>query len=176
MNISLLFTPLIPALAALSALILVVAPISLPPQVRQEHSRLPPKVEAPAMPQRMQPLAGLQIPVDILRVIDGDTIEVRARIWPDLAMTTRLRLKGIDAPEHRGACDSETTLARQATERVTYLLATSQWLATDITRDKFGGRMVGRLVSSSGVDVGDRLLAEGLARPYSGRSQRQGWC
>jgi hypothetical protein len=39
------------------------------------------------------------IPAELVRVIDGDTIEVRARIWLDLDLTTRVRLAGIDAPE-----------------------------------------------------------------------------
>jgi hypothetical protein len=41
---------------------------------------------------------------ELLRVIDGDTIEVRARIWLGLDLTTRVRLSGIDAPELDGAC------------------------------------------------------------------------
>lgn len=175
MNISLLLSPMIPALAAVSALALTLTPASLPTSA---SSRALQPVQAPvsAATSPAPITQGLQIPVDILRVIDGDTLEVRARLWPDLAMTTRLRLRGIDAPEQRGHCDHERALAETATRRVESLVASGAWLVTDVSRDKFGGRMVGRLVSASGLDIGDRLLAEGLARRYEGRSKRQGWC
>jgi micrococcal nuclease len=174
MNMSLLLSPMIPALAAVSALALTLTPPSLPTNT----SRALPPVQTPiSAPASIVPIAqGLQIPVDILRVIDGDTLEVRARLWPDLAMTTRLRLRGIDAPEQRGSCDRERLLAETATRRVESYVASGNWLVTDVSRDKFGGRMVGRLVSTSGFDIGDRLLNEGLARRYDGRSKRQGWC
>ena len=38
-------------------------------------------------------------PVDVVRTIDGDTFEARVHLWPGLDMTTRVRLRGIDAPE-----------------------------------------------------------------------------
>jgi endonuclease YncB( thermonuclease family) len=174
MNMSFLLSPMIPALAAASALLLTLTPATLP----SDAPRALRPIRTPvSIPGSTAPIAqGLQIPVDILRVIDGDTLEVRARLWPDLAMTTRLRLRGIDAPEQRGSCDHEHLLAEQATRRVESLVATGQWLMTNVSRDKFGGRMVGRLVSSGGIDISDQLLAEGLARRYEGRGKRQGWC
>src|SRR3954454_8376143 len=54
------------------------------------------------------------ISAELLRVIDGDTIEVRARIWLDLDLTTRVRLAGIDAPELNGGCAEERRLAGMA--------------------------------------------------------------
>ena len=38
-------------------------------------------------------------PVDVVRTIDGDTFEARVHLAPDLNPTTRVRLRGIDAPE-----------------------------------------------------------------------------
>ena len=57
------------------------------------------------------------IPAALVRVIDGDTIEVRARIWLDLDLTTRVRLAGIDAPELNGACPEERRRAEEARAR-----------------------------------------------------------
>ena len=37
--------------------------------------------------------------VDVVRTIDGDTFEARVHLWPGLDMTTRVRLRGIDAAE-----------------------------------------------------------------------------
>ena len=46
----------------------------------------------------MTPLHG-GYPVEVLRVIDGDTFEARVRIWPGMDVTTKVRLRGIDAAE-----------------------------------------------------------------------------
>ena len=36
-------------------------------------------------------------PVEVIRVVDGDTFEARVRVWPGLDITTKVRLRGIDA-------------------------------------------------------------------------------
>jgi endonuclease YncB( thermonuclease family) len=43
-------------------------------------------------------------PADVIRILDGDTFEARARVWPGLDITTKVRLRGIDAPEMRARC------------------------------------------------------------------------
>jgi endonuclease YncB( thermonuclease family) len=40
-------------------------------------------------------------PVDVLKTIDGDTFEARVYLWPGLDLTTRVRLRGIDAAATR---------------------------------------------------------------------------
>jgi endonuclease YncB( thermonuclease family) len=37
-------------------------------------------------------------PAEVLRVLDGDTFEARVRLWPGLDVTTKVRLRGVDAP------------------------------------------------------------------------------
>jgi endonuclease YncB( thermonuclease family) len=63
-------------------------------------------------------ISGREMPgpvaAELLRVIDGDTIEVRAKIWLEIDVTTRVRLAGIDAPELNGACPEERQLAQGA--------------------------------------------------------------
>ena len=49
------------------------------------------------------------------RIIDGDTLEVRVDLWPGLQAINVLRVRGIDAPELRGAkCVEEKLRAEQA--------------------------------------------------------------
>ena len=38
----------------------------------------------------------------VVRVLDGDTIELDMQIWPQLIQRTKLRLDGINTPEKRG--------------------------------------------------------------------------
>lgn len=115
------------------------------------------------------------LPVRILRVVDGDTVEVRVQVWLGQAVQTRVRLRGIDAPELNGACGAEREQAIAARDRLGQLLRDQPVWLTDVGRDKYFGRVVARLTDQQGADLGGQLVAEGLARPYDG-GRRNGWC
>jgi len=111
----------------------------------------------------------------LVRVVDGDTIEVLARIWPDHYVETLVRLAGIDAPELRGRCAAEIVQAERAKARLTALLAGARLQLVDIRYGKYAGRVVARVLTGDGGDVAEMLLAEKLVRAYHG-GRRTGWC
>ncbi len=114
------------------------------------------------------------IPATVVKVIDGDTLEVEARIWPDQLVRTAVRLDGIDAPELRGECDGERSLARRARDELA-ATAGRDVLLLQVRHDKYGGRVVARVLDLMGRDLGDRLIAAGMARAYDGGA-RGSWC
>src|SRR5512134_399705 len=60
--------------------------------------------------------------VDVVRTIDGDTFEARVHLSPDLNLTTRIRLRGIDAPELQASCAQELQMEEAATGALRLLL------------------------------------------------------
>lgn len=110
----------------------------------------------------------------VIRTIDGDTLLVRARIWPGHEVTASVRLAGVDAPELRGRCDAESIAARRARSYLAKLIEGGPVELTDIKPDKYGGRVVAR-VTSAGRDLSELLILAGHARPYHG-GKRGGWC
>ena len=102
-------------------------------------------------------------PVDVLRTIDGDTFEARVHLSPGLDMTTRVRLRGIDAPELKAACPQELRMAKAATG------------AYNIGADKYQGRVVADAATKRTDNVSAALVAAGHVRSYSG-GHRGGWC
>jgi micrococcal nuclease len=115
------------------------------------------------------------IEAEVLRVKDGDTIDVRAHIWPGQYVEVAVRLAGIDTPEIRGKCERERDLAQQAKDSVAQAVASGRVLLKDVTYDKYGARAVATVETETGEDVAARLIAAGLAYRYEGRTKK-GWC
>src|SRR5262245_62165511 len=55
---------------------------------------------------------------EVMRAVDGDTLEVKVQIWLGQELTTDVRIKGIDAPEMKGRCPREKEMAHAAADRL----------------------------------------------------------
>ena len=104
-----------------------------------------------------------------IRVIDGDTME-------DMREDITYRVVNIDTPEtgSRARCTAERSLGNRATEAARTLVAQAQRLEFRATGriDRYGRTIAFVLID--GRDMGETLIAEGLARPWRGR--REPWC
>lgn len=107
------------------------------------------------------------VPPSMVRVVDGDTIDVRGE---------RYRLVGFDTPETwKPRYAYERALGETATARLVDLIASGRVVDLVVLpgRDRYD-RGLARLFIG-GSDVKDVLIAEGLARTYDG-GRRAGWC
>jgi endonuclease YncB( thermonuclease family) len=129
----------------------------------------------PDTPPEARPPRGARYPAEVLRVIDGDTVEARIAIWLGQELVTKVRLRGIDAPELAGGCASERELAISARDRLTALIGARAVTLQEVGPDKYHGRVVARLVTADGLDAGTALMADGHAVMWTGRRQGQ-WC
>lgn len=128
----------------------------------------------PAIPP---PSAGLRSghPAEVLRVMDGDTFEARVRIWPGMDITTRVRLRGIDAPEMSARCAEERTKAEDARAALLRHLSEGAVAISNIGQDKYGGRVDADVSTARTGDVSASLLERGVVRRYAG-GKRENWC
>jgi endonuclease YncB( thermonuclease family) len=126
----------------------------------QENGPIP--IEEPATPEVRSQRVGRE---DIVDVIDGDTFRLGGE---------KIRIADIDTPETAGRCPEESALAARATERLAVLLAQGPFELRPIGRDedRYGRKL--RIVTRGGRSIGDQLVAEGLARTWTGR--REPWC
>jgi micrococcal nuclease len=115
------------------------------------------------------------IPAAVTRVVDGDTVEVRARIWPGHSVQVRVRLADVDAAEtFRPRCESEREAGEAAALFVRERLPEGAGVALrEVRLGSFAGRVIARLELADGQDLGDLLLRSGHALPYSPRPD---WC
>ncbi len=120
-------------------------------------------VLAPLAAKAQPPIDG-PVAAEVERVVDGDTVRVAARIWVGHTVSVAVRIAGVDAPElYRPRCDAERDAARRAKSFVEAMLGDGGVTLHEIAPDKYGGRVVARIETTSGDDVGAALLAEGLA-------------
>ncbi|WP_294640939.1 thermonuclease family protein [uncultured Aureimonas sp.] len=111
----------------------------------------------------------------VVKVRDGDTIEVEALIWPMQTVRVAVRLRGVDAPELKGPCAAETAAARDARDRLAVLVGEGPIWLTRVSGDKYFGRVLADAATSGEPDLGARLLREGLVNAYDG-GRRRDWC
>lgn len=111
----------------------------------------------------------LVYPAEVLRVVDGDTVDLKFYIWVDIVKEARVRLLGIDAPEVRGE-EREAGLATTAYLR-TRVTNRQVYLKTDGKPDKYG-RLLGIILVDDQygeikIDLNKEMLEKGLVRPYN---------
>lgn len=95
-------------------------------------------------------------------VVDGDTF------W---RAGEKVRIADIDAPEIEGQCPYERDLAQRAKRRLLEIL-NSGFEIQRTGNDRYGRTLA--IVTNRRGSIGDQLVAEGLARTWSGR--REPWC
>ncbi|WP_244618861.1 thermonuclease family protein [Rhizobium sp. 18065] len=114
---------------------------------------------------------------EVVRVIDGDTVLVEAMPWPDHRISTYVRLRGIDAPELKSHCPAFREAAREAQDQLTeFMSGQKQVSLTEISGDKYFGRVVARLILADGRSPADLLLEAGLVEPYAGKTKTRHHC
>ena len=77
----------------------------------RERQNEPAPVDIP-IAHRLDP--SIVYPIEVLRIIDGDTFEARVRVWPGLDVDTKVRLRGVDAAELHARCAGELRGASRA--------------------------------------------------------------
>ena len=99
---------------------------------------------------------------EILRVIDGDTVVIRADCGFHVFVVKTVRLAGIDCPEIRGA---EKQRGRDATSHLKTLIEQHSPLTVRTLKDRTGkyGRFLARLIGRDGDDLNQKMVDDGFA-------------
>jgi len=111
----------------------------------------------------------------VISIYDGDTLRVNIDSFPDIVgKNIRIRIKGIDAPEIKGKCQTEIDLAIMARDYLRNAInQSSQIELRNIERGKYF-RIVGELYID-GENISKGLIKEKLVYIYHGGKKRS-WC
>ena len=109
------------------------------------------------------------VPARVLRVIDGDTVVVRAAIWPGQYIDVSVRLANVDAPELRSHCKQVRDRAWRARNVLHSMIAGTTINLHDIRHGKYAGRVVARARTIDGEAISEGLIAAGVVVLYRDR-------
>jgi micrococcal nuclease len=111
----------------------------------------------------------------VLRVVDGDTIDADIDLGFDISLTKRVRLSGVDTPESRTTDLKEKTLGLEVKEWLKKNLDSKKniLIKTELpdSTEKYG-RILGRLYVDD-VCLNDRMISEGYAWTYDGGTKKK---
>jgi micrococcal nuclease len=109
----------------------------------------------------------------IIRVVDGDTIDVNLDLGFDIWHKTRVRLAGIDTPESRTRNKAEKALGKAAAMKLRVLCG-EKILLESLGKGKYG-RILGIPYTVNGKNICEVLIKEGHAVEYWGGKKRKVW-
>lgn len=117
------------------------------------------------------------VSAQVIRVVDGDTILVSARPWPQQSVEVYVRLRGIDTPELKSKCTRGKEAAEAAKRLLEQLASGSSTVKLSrISADKYFGRIVADVALEDGRDPAHEMMAAGLAASYAGHGRKNDLC
>lgn len=130
---------------------------------------------AAAADKQWRSVAG-PVKAQIIRIIDGDTLEVDAHPWPGHAVRVSVRLRGIDTPERRSRCASQRAAAQMARDELERLVSGFHTVElVNVAGGKYYGRVLADMKAGS-RDIASAMLESGHARPYQGGKRHKPGC
>ena len=111
----------------------------------------------------------------VLKVVDGDTIDADVDLGFDISLTKRVRLAGIDTPESRTADLKEKALGLEVKEWLKKRLegAKDILIKTQLpdSTEKYG-RILGKLyINNEETSLNKQMIDEGYAWEYQGNTK-----
>lgn len=183
---------------ALIVIVVMVKLLSPPPSIRKSCSHIQTQTESEAFisrcddhehePPWFHPIFSSPcvdqmpelIPVNVVKVYDGDTCNVVFRLFNDNKLPLikfRVRLSGIDTAEMKGGTAATKQLARKARDFVIGKLVNVDYRAQvhfTNTQEKYG-RLLGEFfIDGETKSINEMLVDAGLAKRYEGKT-KEAW-
>ena len=145
------------------------SPVSTPFQSRAVLL-LPTSAPTPTATATAAPMIDGEYDVEIVKVLDGDTVEVEIeRVEIAGLRSQTIRIEGVDTPETRTSNPFEKDCGNWSKERVVEFTSDEgQYMLITEFDDGAFGRILGDIRSPDGAMLSEFLLDEGLAVRYEG--------
>ena len=111
---------------------------------------------------------------DVVKVVDGDTIDILIDLGFGLTKKERVRVAGIDTPESRTRNLVEKQYGIAAKVYLEGILRNAEEIRVETSKDGKYGRMLGWIyVDGVEKSVNQTMIDEGYAWPYDGGTKNE---
>jgi len=111
----------------------------------------------------------------VLKIVDGDTIDVDIDLGFDISFTSRVRLAGIDTPESRTTDKKEKALGLEVKQRLKDVLSKSSSVIIRTEKpdstEKYGRILGWIFIDGAEKSINEALIADGYAWGYMGETK-----
>jgi len=111
----------------------------------------------------------------VLKIVDGDTIDVDIDLGFDISFTQRVRLAGIDTPESRTTDKKEKALGLEVKQRLKDILSKSSSVVIRTEKpdstEKYGRILGWIFIDGAEKSINEALIADGYAWGYMGETK-----
>jgi micrococcal nuclease len=113
----------------------------------------------------------------ILKVVDGDTIDADIDLGFDISLSKRIRLAAVDTPESRTADANEKKYGLESKEWLKHKVENAKniLIKTELpdSTEKYG-RIIGHLfINDQETSLNDQMIVEGYAWNYDGGTKKK---
>lgn len=105
--------------------------------------------------------------LEVVKVVDGDTLDAVLDLGFGLRLKQRLRLIGIDTPEIASKDAGEKERARAAASFVRAWIARHGSIRAETTKEEKYGRYLAELIGDESSRLTEELVAATLAKRYN---------
>jgi len=111
----------------------------------------------------------------VLKIVDGDTIDVDIDLGFDISYTQRVRLAGIDTPESRTKDLREKALGLEVKDKIKKLIDSAKTviIKTELpdSTEKYGRILGWVYLDGAAKSLNEQLIEEGYAWGYMGETK-----
>ena len=110
----------------------------------------------------------------VVKVVDGDTVDLEIDLGFSLTKKERCRIAGIDTPECRTRNKAEKQYGQAAKLYMTGLLKNAKELKVRTEKDGKYGRMLGWIYADDNeLSLNEQMVVDGYAWSYDGGTKRE---
>lgn len=109
---------------------------------------------------------------EIIKIVDGDTVDLVLDLGFSTFVQQRMRLRGIDTPELSSTNESERIIANEAKGYVSVWLINQKKLTVKTFKDDKYGRIIAEIYGDDSLCLNKILIDNGYAWEYDGSKPR----
>ena len=106
--------------------------------------------------------------IEVIKIVDGDTVDVLLDLGFDIHRKERVRILGIDAPETRTTDENEKKFGLEAKAYVLSWFAKHPDIKVRTTKDDKYGRILGEFFDADSASLSQTIIYDGYAWEYDG--------